>query len=107
MSERSWRTQLSNRTRKAIRRTYSARLAFAGQQLQTFIVTEFDQDVDCPLVVVFMFTNSNFARTTQSYDGMCRTDASDEQGGHSLSKAAENFLPMLETRASSAGCQLS
>ena len=50
-------------------RTYSSRLPLGGQQLQLLVVTELYEDIDCPLVVVVVLSDLDFARTANAVEG--------------------------------------
>jgi hypothetical protein len=44
--------------------TYSSRLSLASEQLQFLTVTEFDENIDGPFLIVLMFTDANLARAS-------------------------------------------
>ena len=47
-------------------KTCSSRLPLGRQKLKLLSVTELDEDIDCPLVVVVVLGNLNLARTTDA-----------------------------------------
>jgi len=46
--------------------THSARLSLSSEQLQFLAVAELDQDVDRPLVVVFVFADADLASASNA-----------------------------------------
>jgi hypothetical protein len=47
--------------------TYSTRLALSSQQLQLLRVPELDEDVDGPLLVIFVLADADFARAADTW----------------------------------------
>lgn len=54
------------RVRNRTGSTYPSRLPLSGEQLQTFLVAEFDMNFDGPLVEVLVLCDSDLASTTNT-----------------------------------------
>lgn len=66
MSERSCALVSTRCQAREGRRAYATGLPLARQELQLLVVAELDHDVDCPLVVILVFADANFARAADA-----------------------------------------
>lgn len=67
VSDRSWNIY-SNLllSRKHGKTTYTTGLTLPSKKLQLFGTAEFHEDVDSPFLIVFVLTDTNFARTSNA-----------------------------------------
>lgn len=75
--------------------TYTTGLTLASEELQFFCVTEFDKDVDCPLLVIFVLADANFTCTSNACGGrMIINDSrvTGQKSEHTV-KGSREFLP--------------
>lgn len=117
VNERSYKaTTISTQSigEQKSRITHPSRLPLCSQLLQLLVITELDEDVDRPFIVVFGLMELNFTRAADTCLFVCPTQRPSTMAGKEMmdegdvrSKAAENLLPISWTRSSSAGSQLS